>query len=298
MVDGGWDGRGLPPVARKRIARAAADGVRTSLLPVNGAAGLEASGFEVVGEVLGTIVMQISWTGFGGCGFGYGYTPTGGFGYTSRTVTSSSRSRWAGYAPYVQALQHGRNTAVERMVLEAAALGADGVVGVRLTDERMDASKREFMALGTAVRSRGAQRPAQPFTTDLSGQDVAKLLTAGWVPAGVAFGISVAVRHDDWQTQRQAGVFAGNVEVSGYTELMTHVRADARREFGRMAAGFGGDSALLSSMSQHVWEYEAGENHRDHVAECIITGNAVARFHPGAAPLTKSLSILPLRSAR
>jgi uncharacterized protein YbjQ (UPF0145 family) len=289
-----WDGRGLPPVAAKRIARAAADGVRTSLLPVNGAAGLEASGFEVVGEVLGTIVMQISWTGFGGCG----YYPMGGYGYSPGTVTSSAGTGWAGYAPYVQALKHGRNTALERMIMEASALGADGVVGVRLTDERMDANKREFMALGTAVRSRGTQRPGRPFTTDLSGQDVAKLLTAGWVPAGIAYGISVAIRHDDWQNQAQSGVFAGNVEVGGYTELMTHVRADARREFSRLAARLGADSALLSSMWQHVWEYEAGEGHRDHVAECVITGNAVARFHAGAAPLTKSLSILPLRRTR
>ena len=289
-----WDGRGLPPVAADRIARAAADGVRTSLLPVNGVAGLEASGFEVTGEVLGTIVMQISWAGFGGCG----YYPMGGYGFSPGTVTSGSRSRWAGYAPYVQALQHGRNTAMQRMVMEASALGADGVVGVRLTDERMDGNKREFMALGTAVRSRGAQRPARPFTTDLSGQDVAKLLTAGWVPAGIAYGISVAIRHDDWQTQAQTGMFAGNVEVGGYTELMTHVRADARQEFGRAAARLGADSALLSSIGQHVWELEVGEGHRDHVAECVITGNAVARFHRGAAPRTASLSILPLRRTR
>ena len=291
-----WSTAGTGAAAR-RIARAAADGVRTSLLPVNGAAGLEASGFDVVGEVLGTIVMQISWSGFGGCGY-YPMGGYGGYGFSPGTVTSSSRTGWTGYAPYVQALQHGRNTAIQRMIMEASALGADGVVGVRLTDERMDGSKREFMALGTAVRSRGTQRPARPFTTDLGGQDVAKLLTAGWVPTGIAYGISVAIRHDDWQTQAQTGVFAGNVEVRGYTELMNHVRADARREFSRLAAHLGADSALLSSIGHHVWELEVGEGHRDHVAECVITGNAVARFHPGAAPLTKSLSIIPLRRTR
>jgi uncharacterized protein YbjQ (UPF0145 family) len=287
-----WDGRGLPPVARARIARAAADGVRTSLLPANGLAGLEAAGFDMVGEVLGTIVMQISWTGFGGCG----YSPMigGGWGFNPGTVTSS-QSRWAGYAPYVDALKYGRNTALDRMVTEAAALGADGVVGVRFTDERLPDGKREFMALGTAVRSRGRERPARPFVTDLGGLDVAKLLTAGWAPVGIAYGISVAIRHDDWRTQSQLSYFAGNTEVSGYTELMTHVRADARREFAVLAARLGGDSALMSGMWHHVWDYEAGENHRDHVAECIITGNAIARFHTEARARTSSLSILPLR---
>lgn len=297
-IGGPWDGRGLPPVARARIARAADSGVRTSLLPANGAAGLETAGFDAVGEVLGSIVMQISWAGFGGCG----YTPMmGGLGGSwlgAGTVTSGAGPRWAGYRPYVDAIRRGRDTAIDRMVTEAAALGADGVVGVRLTDVRMDNSKREFMALGTAVRSRGTQRPAHPFTTDLGGQDVAKLLAAGWVPAGIAYGISVSVRHDDWRTQSQLSYFAGNTEVAGYTELMNHVRADARRDFAGLASRIGGDSALMSSMWHHVWEFEAGENHRDHIAECVITGNAIARFHTEAHAITTSLSILPLRRMR
>jgi uncharacterized protein YbjQ (UPF0145 family) len=295
VTDNAWNGRGLPPVARARIARAAADGVRTSLLPTAGAVGLQSAGFEVVGEVLGTTVMQIGWTGFGGCGW---YPGSGAGIFGPNTVTSGGPSRWSGYAPYVGALKTGRNTALDRLLQEATALGADGVVGVQLTESRIDGNKREFMALGTAVRSRGAERPARPFTTDLSGQDVAKLLTAGWVPAGIAYGISVAIRHDDWRTRSQIGVFAGNTEVSGYTELINHVRHDARGEFATLAARIGGDSALLTGMRQHVWEYEAGENHIDHVAECVITGNAIARFHTSAQPPTTSLTYLPLRSSR
>lgn len=291
----GWDGRGLPPVARARIARASADGVRTSLLSTAGALSLQAGGFEAVGEVLGSTVMQISWTGFGGCGW-YG-AGAGGF-YGPGTVTSGSAARWSGYKPYVDAIKHGRNTALSRLVQEAAALGADGVVGIKMTDARMDNNKREFMALGTAVRSRGGQRPKTPFTTDLSGQDVAKLLSAGWVPAGMAYGISVAIRHDDWATRQQSGVWAGNMEVAGYTELINHVRHDARREFAASAARIGGDSALLTDMGQHVWEFEPGENHIDHVAECVITGNAIARFDRSPRPPTSSLTYLPLRSSR
>jgi len=295
VTDIAWDGRGLPPAARARIARAAADGVRTSLLPTAGAVGLQTAGFEVVGEVLGTTVMQISWTGFGGCGW---YPGLGGGIFGPGTVTSGGGSRWAGYRPYVDALKAGRNTALSRLLQEATALGADGVVGVKLTDTVMEGNKREFVALGTAVRSRGSQRPARPFTTDLSGQDVAKLLEAGWVPAGIAYGISVAIRHDDWRTTSQLSYFAGNTEVAGYTELINHVRHDARQEFAALAARIGGDSALLTGMWQHVWAYEAGENHTDHVAECVITGNAIARFHTTSHPRTSSLTYLPLRSSR
>ena len=294
MTVDGWDGRGLPPVARARIDRAAADGVRTSLLSAGGAAGIQVAGFDLVGEVLGTTVMQIGWSGYGGCGWQAGLG--GGF---FGPAAVSGQSRWSGYAPYVRAVRQGRDTALDRLLQEAAALGADGVVGVRFTDDRMDATKREFMALGTAVRSRGRQRPAAPFTTELGGQDVAKLLAAGWVPVGMAYGISVAVRHDDWRTQRQNSMFAGNMEVSGYTELLNHVRADARRDFTARAARLGADAVLLSGLWSRMWPVEIGENHTDHVAECVITGTAIASFRPGKpAATTSSLTILPLRSMR
>ena len=295
MTVDGWDGRGLPPVARARIDRAAADGVRTSLLSAGGAAGVAVAGFDVVGEVLGTTVMQIGWSGYGGCGWQAG---AGVFNFGPAAV--SGQPSWSGFAPYVRAIRQGRDTALNRLLQEAAALGADGVVGVRFTDERMDASKREFMALGTAVRSRGRERPKTPFTTELGGQDVAKLLAAGWVPVGMAYGISVSVRHDDWRTRAQAGIFpfAGNIEVSGYTELLTHVRADARRDFTVRSARLGGDAALLSGLWSRVWPVEVGENHTDHVAECVLTGTAIANFRPGKPATTSSLTIMPLRSIR
>ncbi|WP_084599122.1 heavy metal-binding domain-containing protein [Actinoplanes subtropicus] len=302
MTVDGWDGRGLPPVAKARIERASADGVRTSLLSADGLAGLEVAGFEAVGEVLGTTVMQIGWSGWGGCGWqpGWGGGPRSGFYGGPRLGEPTSmvrQTRFSGYEPWARAIRHGRDTALGRMRQEATALGADGVVGVRLTEERMEGQKHEFMALGTAVRSRGRQRPERTFTTDLAAQDLAKLLGAGWVPAGIVYGLSVAVRHDDWRTNTALSPFAGNIEVTGYTELITHVRAAARDDFARQAAALGADAALMSALRSRMWKVEAGENHTDHAAECIVTGNAIAKFKTGRKS-TPSLTILPLRSMR
>lgn len=298
----GWDGRGLPPVARARVERAAADGVRTSLLSADGLAGLEVAGFEVVGEVLGTTVMQIGWTGWGGCGWqpAWGVSNPGFLGgpRPGEPATMTRPTRWSGYEPYAKAIRQGRDTALGRMRQEAAALGADGVVGVRLTEERMEGQKREFMALGTAVRSRGRQRPERPFTTDLAAQDLAKLLGAGWVPAGIIYGLSIAVRHDDWRTNTALSPFAGNIEVAGYTELITHVRAAARNDFAHQVATLGADAALMSGLRSRMWKVEAGENHTDHAAECIVTGNAIVQYRTGRRSTPSSLTILPLRSMR
>ncbi|MGH3850032.1 MAG: heavy metal-binding domain-containing protein, partial [Pseudonocardiaceae bacterium] len=186
-------------------------------------------------------------------------------------------------------------TALGRMIEEAVRMGADGVVGVRLSVSHLGTGNREFVALGTAVRARSRTRPSQVFTTDLAGQDVAKLLQAGWVPGALVYGISVAVRHDDWATQRQASWGAGNTEVSGYTELVIHVRADARQRFDHQVRSAGAEGAIVSSMSLEIGEITPAENHRDHVAEASVFGTALVSFHPGARAPTRSLTILPLR---
>jgi uncharacterized protein YbjQ (UPF0145 family) len=285
-----WDGRGLPPVAQARVERAAAGRLRTSLFSAREAATLGAVGLDPVGDVMGCVVEHIGW---GGYGCGAYVAGMGQLTYAPPTITSGMGG-YTGYAPYVDALYYGYEVALHRMLLEAQALGADGVVGVRWTQERLDANNnREFVALGTAVRARGSHRPAHLFATELPGQDVVKLMHGGWMPSGLVIGIAVAVRHDDYYTRLQSASWV-NVEVGGYTELVTFVRADARNKFAQRAAKQGGDAAIVSDMTMHVWPIEAGENHRDHVAESVVVGTALAKFHGGAQAPTDALMMLPL----
>jgi uncharacterized protein YbjQ (UPF0145 family) len=218
-----------------------------------------------------------------------------GAGWGIGTVTSGSGARFAGFAPYVDALYRGYDTALTRMLTEAQAMGADGVVGVRLSVAHLGQDNREFTALGTAVRATGSVHAPRPFVTDLAGADVAKLLHAGWVPVSIAFGISVAIRHDDYATRSQATAWGWNTEVSGYTELVQHVRHDARARFAEHAARAGAEGAIVSDMGLHVWEREPAENHRDHVAESTVFGTTLAGFHQGRTAPTRALTILPLR---
>jgi uncharacterized protein YbjQ (UPF0145 family) len=275
------------------MARFRADGLRTSLLDVPGAVAVAGVGLTPVGEVMGCIVEHIGWQGFGGCGW-YGPGAGWGGGYGG-TVSSGSGARFAGFAPYVDALYRGYDTALGRMVTEARSMGADGVVGVRLPVEHLGQDNREFVALGTAVRADGAVHAPRPFVTDLPGADVAKLLHAGWVPVSIAFGISVAVRHDDYATRNQASAWGWNTEVSGYTELVQHVRHDARTRFAEHASQAGAEGAIVSHIGLHVWEQEPAEGHRDHVAESTVFGTTLARFHRGRTAPTRALTILPLR---
>jgi uncharacterized protein YbjQ (UPF0145 family) len=268
-------------------------------LSVRGHVGVEACGFSVVGEVMGCIVETIGFMGWTGCGYGgYGMGGAGMLLGSSRaanqTVTSAEAGSLVGFAPYVDALYRGFDTAMHRMLLECQSLGGDGVVGVSLAQRSLSETSTEFVALGTAVRASGNQRPARLFSTTLNGQDFAKLLQGGWIPTSVAIGISMAVRHDDWATINQAHAFTYNTEVSGYTQLVNHVRAGARAELARRVAAIGADGAITSSMELSIRAQEMGQGHTDHVAESKLTGDAVVRFRTEGVVPPKSLMILPL----
>ncbi|HJP79542.1 MAG TPA: heavy metal-binding domain-containing protein [Pseudonocardiaceae bacterium] len=274
-TDGNW----LPDSARNRLARYDAAGLKTSLLPVAGAVGIESVGLSPVGEVMGCIVQYVGWVGgYGSYGASYG-------GFYQSSVS---------FQPYVDALYHGYNTALARMLTEARAMGADGVVGIRLTQTRLGENNQEFVALGTAVRARSKSRPRSLFTTPLPGQDVAKLMHAGWVPSRLAIGIAVESRYLDWASASQLSVMAGNTEVSAYTLLITSVRSHARERLAAYAKKGNADGAIVSDMTLRSWHQEAN-NTRLLCAESAVFGTAIARFHAGKAAPTSALKIMPLR---
>ncbi len=96
-----------------------------------------------------------------------------------------------------EAMYNARELAMTRMEEEAAELGADGVVGVRLDVNYYEWGKdaAEFIAVGTAVKAEdGVSRLNQlgkPFTSDLSGQDFWTLRQTGYLPQGLVMGTCV-----------------------------------------------------------------------------------------------------------
>ena len=265
---------------RERKARVQAGGAWDSALSAQEFAAVEGAGFKPVGQVLGTTVFQIGYAGNWCSAM-----------WADGRGTKVSSSRWAPFSDLVRTMYAARRQALSRAVAECRGLGGDGVVGVKLRIGAFPAGGLEFTVLGTAVRAVSPIRPARPFTSHLSGQDFARLVHSGWVPTGLAFGISVASRHDGYGTRRQVGWLAGNQEVDGYTELITHARRDARAQLARDAASNGGDGVVVDEMDVRVREQECGQNGRDHIVEAVFVGTSIARFgrtrrHTGPRPLT------------
>lgn len=293
-----WSGAGLPPTAAARVAEAKASGTWSSALSTGEFAAIRSVGFEPVGQVMGSAVYQVARSGR------YSGLPRlpvqrrglmGGYGMAGIALSGNG----APSAGLVQVMDSARRTALGRMTTECAALGGDGVVAAQLTMAPFPAMPNclEFKVIGTAVRAQGTVRPRRPFTSHLDGQGFAKLVTAGWVPVDLLVGMSVGVRHDDYQTRRQNFSW-NNLEVDGWTALVHQVRADARTQLHRQGVEHGGDGVILADGNLRVWEERCirtsvNTEQTDHIAESTLIGTAIARFAAKPAE-PRTLSVMPL----
>jgi len=198
----------LPQHARERLSQMSGHGggrtLFTSDLSVNEFLLVKEAGFDPVGLVVGSSIYHI--------------------GYQQSNWSQNQEM-----AVLTQAMYHARELAISRMEEEANALGADGVVGMRLEVGRYEwgESLAEFLAIGTAVRSRdGKSRRApdgKPFTSDLSGQDFWTLLRAGYRPVALVMGN--CVYHVAHQGLRQMFKNTGqNVEMVNFTQALYDAR--------------------------------------------------------------------------
>src|SRR5512142_2838258 len=198
---------GIPESGRERIARMkqeVARGFFTSDLSINEFLLVKQSGFEPLGLVLGSSIYHIGFQ-------------------------QSNWSQNQEMGVLTQAMYHARELAMTRMEEEADQLGADGVVGVRLNIGMYEwgAELAEFIAIGTAIKHRGDvvhRAPnGRPFTSDLSGQDFATLLRAGYRPVGLVMGN--CVYHVAHQGLRAAWKQVGkNQEMPLYTQALYEAR--------------------------------------------------------------------------
>ena len=263
-------------------------------------ASVRAVGFEPVGQVFGAAVYAAGDVGGYNCAGTWG---SSGDRRPAGPITQVSGRHDAGsFGPLVEAMYQARQTAIDRMTAECAALGGHGVVGVRLSRGSLPLGGLDFTALGTAVRAPGAAHGQRAlFTCDVSGQDFAKLIAAGWVPAGLALGISVGSRHDDRRLAGQARRWSGNVEVAGWTELVNQSRRDARRQLEQDVGRLGGEGVVITGVQMRVRERDcpATVGRRDHIVEVTLTGTAIARFsRAGQGPAGPALTVMPLGPRR
>jgi len=285
----------------RKAAASGQPGAFTSDLSTQEFAAIRSVGFRPVGQVMGSAVFNVGWS-YTGCGY-YNYGMTGGYGYNPGGF--SGQGMYGGYrtAPVVDVpavshlLEQARHRAVERLRTECAGLGGHGVVGVTLTVRPFYENGLEFMAIGTAVAGDGVTtHPKKPFTSDLSGQDFAKLMRSGWVPVDLVQGVGAVIRHNDWAARMQQGSWL-NQELVGSTALVTAARAAARESLAKDAAKRGGHTIVLQEMVLNKYETRcsSGQEGEDNLVDAFIWGTAIAPINAKSHPRSLAVPLPMLR---
>jgi uncharacterized protein YbjQ (UPF0145 family) len=203
----------LPKHARERLLEMRQKRFFTSDLSVNEFLLVKEVGFEPLGLVMGSSIYQIT-----------PYLPKLSYDQPGCELEGMTK-----------ALYHARELAMKRLEEEADALGADGIVGVRLEVNLHAWGKdvAEFIAIGTAVRHMGGGnfRNAQnkPFQSDLTGQDFWTLLRSGYRPVGFVMGNCVYYVGPNaigawWGATNSAAGGVGNCEMLEYTHMLYDAR--------------------------------------------------------------------------
>ena len=282
------------------MAKIRSSGTWGSSLTSGEFAAIRSAGFEPVGQVFGAAVYAAGAASGSYCP-ATGGSPGGGMPGPSAAQVPGQGGPGS-FGPLVEAMYQARRTAIDRMTAECARLGGHGVVGVRLSRGSFPLGGLEFTAIGTAVRAPdAAYGRREPFTSDLSGQDFAKLIMAGWVPAGLALGISIGSRHDDRTTARQARWGSGNAEIAGWTELVSKSRHDARRQLEREVRRLGAEGVVIAAMRLRVSQRDCPVTvgRRDHIVETTLIGTAIAGFSPaGRCHAGPALAVMSLDAQR
>jgi uncharacterized protein YbjQ (UPF0145 family) len=181
-------------------------------------------------------------------------------------------------------IMEARNLALSRLVSEAAALGAHGVVGVDLKVRPMQDMPGvvELKAIGTAIGAHSEAPLETPFTSNLSGQGFEKLMRVGYVPVSMVMGVSVIEADLGCGAGWTMGSWA-NQEVGQLTDAAQAARDLAVERLEREASAVG-DGVV--GVTDELATYSAGE--RTMLVESLLIGTAVRRFDPGqkeASPL-------------
>jgi uncharacterized protein YbjQ (UPF0145 family) len=249
-------------------------------------------GLQPVGLVQGFCVMRWGWYGAGSA-YMRGANPYAVGGQTPGAYSESYRCPH-GYVsaehrmwgqnleqPWVEAAwAQGYGAAYGRMLEEATARGAHGVIGVMDRVENLaDTGTTEFHFLGTAVTVDGGPPPAggTPWTTYLAGQRLTKSIEAGFMPIAVVAALAsvrvwaYCITEYLMEGSRTWGGPTGAREVEQVTKAHMAVRQLARKHVREQLSGDMLHGAQIDVVTRHL-------SQGDEVIDCTLRGNRMRRF--------------------
>jgi uncharacterized protein YbjQ (UPF0145 family) len=278
----------IPSPARERLARMGPgeSGAFSSALGVGEALSIREAGLEPIAQVMGVSYYKVGWQSLTRFGNPWGATRGGTFELTTRS------GAW----------NEARRLALGRLLDEARTAGADAVVGVHVRRSFRDwgSDLVEFVAVGTAVRSARydlTRVGEKPLLSNLSGQDVAKLVAHGLWPVGIVGGSTVSYVASSWtQAQQSGGLLSSlrNQELPDFTRGLYDARAMAMARVTREAHALHAHGVVGVVIDRSQRTYDPNDTYTDLIIEMHVLGTAIVEVAGGPAKAPGTFTALPL----
>jgi uncharacterized protein YbjQ (UPF0145 family) len=226
---------------------------------------------------MGTCFYRAGWQSYPWAGRAAGW----GFGGMS---WGSNRGETFELEQQTGAWNEARRIAVARLGEEARRAGADVVAGVRLRRRHHEWATGliEFVVVGTAMRSERYRLDGDPVLSNLSGQDLNKLVRHGFWPVGLVAGTTVAYVATGTQQQfGSTGLFSSmrNQEMPDFTRGIYDARALAMARLSEQAHALHAHGVVGVTVERSQREIErdrgGGTRYTDLVIEMHVLGTAV-----------------------
>ena len=252
----------------------------TSTLATGSFLALRSAGLTPIRQVMGTCVYHVGWQTADYPNFvalsAQQQTP-----FPTGQAQWRTEGGWTELATPTEAWNEARALALGRLRDEARAAGALAVVDVayRRVDYDWAVGAIEIVATGTAV---GSNRFVLDETeeiplTNLSGEDVWKLLESGWWPLGIVAGSTVVYVVSSYRTSRARRMLTGtasqNQELEDYTNGLYEARDLALRRVRRDASDVGASGVIGLNLEHQYREREVDRAGK--AVDLIITLHAV-----------------------
>jgi uncharacterized protein YbjQ (UPF0145 family) len=279
---------GIPLAASERLEAFRRGGERffTSDLSVNELGVIREAGFRPLTQVMGTCFYRTGWQSYP-WGTGGGWLGGGGWGVSGAGETFELEQQTAAW-------NEARRLAIGRLAEETRLAGGDAVVGVHLQRRHHDwaAGLIEFVVVGTAVRAERLKlETEQPALSNLSGQDLSKLVRHGFHPVGLVAATTVAyVATGGAQQMRATGLFSSmqNQEMPDFTRGIYDARALAMTRLSRQAHALHAHGVVGVTIERSHREIErdrgGGTRYTDLVIEMHVLGTAIVEVQRAGEP--------------
>ena len=308
---------GPPPAARRRVAAAQESSVWSSPVPPGDEAALRSVGFQPVGTVTASVpswpygyryphnLIPASYNRpwaiaprspmydlYYMYGIYYGYddalTAKRAGGFTRDYVQGGGFVPGTGFSWQKVLTEASERILVgevmDRLRAQAHALGAHGVVSIRLGRRRRpDLYKdgpqvHEISGTGLAVRAPGARFEHDLFSAALTGAETCALLRGGYAPARMVFGVgSVQAGMGNRTSQQMSSL--GQLEVPQFSEAVEKSLSLAQSDLERHGKGHG--EVIVGCRPELTFEHVAGAG-----IDCKVRifGTALRRFRVSSQP--------------